>query len=405
MYNIIVIDDEDITRMAVSGYIQKTHSNYHVVGTFSNGEDALHFMSHNSVDAVITDIRMPQLDGLELCKHIRNTHSNVGIIIISSYSEFEYAKQSIKYNVSNYLLKPLDFDELSQALNQLAREFDKTHVKVNYQEEDIEVFFTELLYGSLNNSAEIHQRFDLLHMDAPFEAYSGRILSVTLDSDTILCWKYERENLSTALLNGFRMILSNHNIYHLFRTGGQYYFIILSTQGIPAFSVDALRDMLVHLLHFRCNIQEHISFDSIENIVVPHSSILNTKQSFPKFLSNTSVTNKEAVIQKALDYIHTHYAEDLNREDLADIVFLSPSYFSKLFKQVTNMSFTDYLITVRMEEAIKLLSTQTKIGDIGIKVGYQSRNRFFINFRQYTGYSPTEYRRKILHKGDIANEE
>ena len=68
------------------------------------------------------------------------------------------------------------------------------------------------------------------------------------------------------------------------------------------------------------------------------------------------------------------------------------------------MSFLSYLTTVRMKKAIELLGTRMKINDIAKAVGYQSRNRFFINFRQYTSYSPTEYRRYILKMGDVHDE-
>ena len=68
------------------------------------------------------------------------------------------------------------------------------------------------------------------------------------------------------------------------------------------------------------------------------------------------------------------------------------------------MSFLNYLTTVRMKKAVELLGTRMKFGDIAKAVGYQSRNRFFINFRQYTSYSPTEYRRIILKMGDFNDE-
>lgn len=68
------------------------------------------------------------------------------------------------------------------------------------------------------------------------------------------------------------------------------------------------------------------------------------------------------------------------------------------------MNFIDYLTTVRMEKAAELLTTNMRVGDIAQKVGYQSRNRFFINFRQFSGYNPTEYRRQIL-KMEEAHEE
>jgi len=64
----------------------------------------------------------------------------------------------------------------------------------------------------------------------------------------------------------------------------------------------------------------------------------------------------------------------------------------------------DYLTTVRMQKSIELLNTNMRINDIAEKVGYQNRNRFIINFRQYTGYTPTEYRKIILSMEDSSDE-
>ena len=105
-----------------------------------------------------------------------------------------------------------------------------------------------------------------------------------------------------------------------------------------------------------------------------------------------------------MSYIQAHFQDDLTREDVADAVFLSSAYFSRFFKQKTGLSFIDYLTTIRMQKAVELLGTRMKVGDIAKKVGYQSRNRFFINFRLYTGYNPTEYRRQILRMEDTHEE-
>ena len=105
-----------------------------------------------------------------------------------------------------------------------------------------------------------------------------------------------------------------------------------------------------------------------------------------------------------MSYIQQHYNEDLTREDVADAVFLSSAYFSRFFKQKTGLSFIDYLTTVRMQKAIELLGTHMKVGEIANRVGYLSRNRFFINFRQYSGYTPSEYRKQILRMEDSHEE-
>ena len=154
MYPLIIVDDEEITRIAVSGYIQKKHPEFRVNGLFSNGADALRFLRENPVSVVITDIRMPRMDGLELARHIYESHPGVLTIIISGYSEFEYAKKAIHYGVVNYLLKPLDFEELSQNLNSARKHLDSLLPETDVNEEEIQLFFLDMIGGMLKDAKE-----------------------------------------------------------------------------------------------------------------------------------------------------------------------------------------------------------------------------------------------------------
>ncbi|HBA46656.1 MAG TPA: hypothetical protein DCZ91_02415 [Lachnospiraceae bacterium] len=398
MYPLIIIDDEEITRIAVSGYIQKKHPQFQVSGIFSNGADALRFMRENPVSVVITDIRMPRMDGLELARHIYENHPGVLTIIISGYSEFEYAQKAMRYGVVNYLLKPLDFEELSRNLNDAQKHLDSLKLETDVNEEEIQLFFIDLISGMLNDTKEAARRFEQLSLEGVISDYKGCLTTLTLEkNDTLTQWKYGREKLAVSLLNGLRMLLPGYSVYHLFRSGMRYYFIVLSTQELPAFNPEELSSALFHLLHFDCNLQIQPSFENLETLSAPSAPLDVTRRNIRP---ENAGRDDDIVIQKAMSYIQAHFQDDLTREDVADAVFLSSAYFSRFFKQKTGLSFIDYLTTVRMQKAVELLGTRMKVGEIARKVGYQSRNRFFINFRLYTGYNPTEYRRQILRMED-----
>ena len=127
MYSVIIIDDEEFITTSLSKYITKFHPNFLVKSTFTDGESALAFLQDSSVDIIITDILMPNLDGLEMIKRVRKLIPEVTILIISSYSEFEYAQKACSYNVKNYLLKPIDYQELSTNLEEIAKQLQKTN--------------------------------------------------------------------------------------------------------------------------------------------------------------------------------------------------------------------------------------------------------------------------------------
>lgn len=107
--------------------------------------------------------------------------------------------------------------------------------------------------------------------------------------------------------------------------------------------------------------------------------------------------NSKKCIEDAMKYILLHYCEDISLEQVAGKVFLNPTYFSRIFKQYTGNTFTDYLVELRMERAKKLLKEgKYKVYEISQKVGYQSEKYFFRVFKQYTGCSPIEYCRGII---------
>lgn len=104
-----------------------------------------------------------------------------------------------------------------------------------------------------------------------------------------------------------------------------------------------------------------------------------------------------SMVEEAKAYIQQHYKRsDLMVEEVAESVFMSRSYFSTIFKSVTGVSFTDYLIRVRMEKAKELIcNTDERIGDIALEVGYDNPTYFSVAFKKYTGKSPTEYKNRI----------
>lgn len=112
----IIVDDEPVSYNAIMKYISKKVPTYEVSGCFSKVNDAYAYLCSHHVDVVISDIRMPVVDGLEFSKMIHERFPDIQVILISGYSEFEYAKKAIKYGVVDYLLKPLDFDELFSSL-------------------------------------------------------------------------------------------------------------------------------------------------------------------------------------------------------------------------------------------------------------------------------------------------
>ena len=125
MKRILLVDDEQLTTLALAKMIERSQGDYQVAGTASNGQEALEFLEENEVDIAIVDIRMPILDGLGLMEQIRKRNLSVHIIILSAYRDFEYAQKALSFGACDYLLKPVSQNSLMESLDKLSLRVDQ----------------------------------------------------------------------------------------------------------------------------------------------------------------------------------------------------------------------------------------------------------------------------------------
>lgn len=126
-YKYIVVEDESLIRRNLIKKITSLQLPLELAGEASNGMDALLLIEKNCPDLVITDIRMPQYDGLELARHLIQNHPQVKTIILSGYDDFSYAQSAIQFQVKDYLLKPVTVEALSKSLQKIIISMDSEH--------------------------------------------------------------------------------------------------------------------------------------------------------------------------------------------------------------------------------------------------------------------------------------
>ncbi|QAY67586.1 response regulator [Paenibacillus protaetiae] len=131
MYKVILVEDEIYARQGLRDLINWERLGYEVAEEAGDGEEALRIIADTKPDLVITDIRMPVLDGLELIRTVRDSGNHeTKFIIISGYGDFKYAQQAIKFGVKDFILKPIDEDELMDSLTRLAVQINKDKMKL-----------------------------------------------------------------------------------------------------------------------------------------------------------------------------------------------------------------------------------------------------------------------------------
>lgn len=150
MYSLMVCDDEQIVIESVKHIVENEFSNLQVIETARSGREAIEKTRTVRPDIILTDIRMPGINGLEAVREIRKVHSDVKFVIVSVYEYFEYAKQAVELGVSEYLIKPVKKTSLVETLTRLIRQLDDERLKYDQEletKEKIEKMLSVVEHG------------------------------------------------------------------------------------------------------------------------------------------------------------------------------------------------------------------------------------------------------------------
>ncbi len=176
---IVVVEDEVIIREGIAKLLKKLSGDYELAGEAENGEEGLDLVCRERPDIVITDIRMVGMDGLEMLERIYEQGIPVKAIVISAYSEFEYARTAMKMGVTQYLLKPITLDAFSQALENVRHQIEQEAVRNADQFGSLEQIFENILSGVLEPEKDVREILEKKYAVSPvsplavFCAYLG----------------------------------------------------------------------------------------------------------------------------------------------------------------------------------------------------------------------------------------
>jgi len=203
MLKVMIVDDEFYFREAIKISLPWNELGFEICGEAKNGRDALEKAEALNPDIIMVDINMPIMDGLDFVQHLRESNDDIKIIILTGHSEFNYARQAVKLGVFNYLLKPVDEEELKKTLldlkniieneNRIKMEMDRLKKQVKDSIPLLrDKFLNELLRGNLSkrDSGTI-KRMEYLNINCSSDYY----LAVTIELDTDDRWNDEDKQL------------------------------------------------------------------------------------------------------------------------------------------------------------------------------------------------------------------
>ena len=352
MYRLIIADDEPLIRAGLYYRNDWNQLGFEVAAMLEDGSDVLKYLENERVDVLLTDICMYQVSGLEAAAQIREKYPWMKIVLLSGYREFEYAREAIRCQVYEYLLKPIDYEKLRHVFTQIKMELDET-----YREETMLRSFGEGEYDQVLNLIKAVAGSVMGEGEETWLAYA-RLRPVMLSASQSV-----REVLAKRLLEQLREELQ-----------------------FKAPKLDEEFELRLKALQPADNENFHEQLCSV-------LCWLNDKL----VSGNLVTTQKQALddcITKACKYINNHLGEDFTYRDVAEFVHLSPRHFIRRFRNEMNETFTDYLVRVRIEGAMRLMDEeQADAADVSFQVGYRDDKYFQQLFKKRVGCTPREYQR------------
>ncbi len=146
MIKTLIVDDEPFIRQGLKVLIDWEKYGYEIIDESENGIRAMEIIKEKEIELVITDIKMPQMDGLELIEYVyKNISKKINFIVLSGFSEFEYARKAMKYNVRDYLLKPIQREELINSLVKIQERHNNIILKKEEKENNEKLIYDKYL--------------------------------------------------------------------------------------------------------------------------------------------------------------------------------------------------------------------------------------------------------------------
>lgn len=212
MFNVLVVEDEEIIRKGLIYSTDWLKYDCQVIDEASNGIQGVEKILKLKPDIVIFDINMPMKNGLEMLEETYNKHS-FSSIIISGYDDFEYAKKAIDYNVTGYLLKPIDEDELIKALEKAKNKLKVSRKYLNIMDNlvDLNAYFKDDIYEqNINYSKTTNQIIDYIQKNYKEKITNNTFMDITAMGKTYInsTFKKDTGKTITSFINEYRILKS-----------------------------------------------------------------------------------------------------------------------------------------------------------------------------------------------------
>lgn len=367
MYTVVIIDDEPWTRDVIKSLGEWEKLGLEVVGEASDGETGWLLIQKVLPDIVITDVRMPGINGLDLVGMMRRENMESPVIVISGYDDYDYVHKALKLGVADYLLKPIKPEDLNKQLENCINQIHnqgrqpQNEVRAEFIPEDLERECRKIK-EDLNLQLQLWKKMEL-------EKTFRKLEQVVTNK--------EGEKPPQSIQIG---------IYYEVLSILQKY---VDSEGCSRDEIfDSLKDCFVFS-------RENTFHDMVGFFVELYFRTID-------YVEGVSRKKGRLDTDVIIKYLGEHFAEGITLEETADYFHISKEYLSKIFKRDQNIGFSDYILKLKMERAIELIKVyDAPLKEVGFLVGYTDIAHFYKAFKKYYGVTPGEMRDSLKKDNEL----
>lgn len=350
---VLVVDDQERILRVMEKLVDWKRIGVDRVLTAGSAAEArlLFGQGGQEIDILLTDIEMPEEDGISLQKWAAREHPETACIFLTSHADFSYAKEAIRGGVFDYILQPAEIPEIERTVERCIRQLEKSVGELCQPDGAVWARWlirgdTPLVQNQLTNLLHLAQREGKLTT-----GYMRKLISALLEALSVACYERKRE-----LASLFTADFTYEEMTHAY--------------GAPEELCGRAKRLLQR---YGALLREGETDDGVYSI--------------------------RERMQEVMRYLDENMERMVSRREAAKFAMLNEDYFSRMFKKETGEGYKEYLLHRKMEYAKRLLaSTDWPVAAVASKVGYENFTNFTQMFRKYAGETPSGYRRAMQEK-------
>lgn len=415
MEKILIVDDEMFSRTAIEDILRAEWSGIEVFSA-RGAEEALGILEREEIALLMTDIKMPGMNGLELLAEVRRRGLSMEVVILSSYNEFDLVRQAMKLGTFDYLFKPAmlppDIIEVVKKALQKQREKSSSRMAESDRKRlsrDREQFFRDLISAAGIGRTWFEERAAAFGLPEPVGKNAVVVFRLIRYRKSMAeIFKNDVSLLRSSVCNVMSEALDSvKDCQFLCNKFDEYVWIVWEARedGRQEF-YERLEALIRTAADF---LSRYYGLEFSIGISRSSASLFDCCQGYTEAADNGRESETgifyaggpdsgslKQEMRAVLDYIRDHLGDkDLSLQTVADQVGISRNYFSRIFKEVMGVNFIDYVTRLRVEKARSLyMNTDMKIYEIAELVGYSDWHYLYSVYKKQLGHSMSKEKRR-----------